>query len=217
MHPYEEAQNKFFSDRLSKFGLDVKTLHWESPHTQRTRFVELLKACTFFPRSGQIKLLDYGCGLGHLYGFAVENNLIESWDIKYTGADINPELIAKCKEQYPGVDFRIKDETLYGEKFDFTLCSGIYNLKFDQDFDIDSHYLSDLKKLFEITGHVVAVNFQSDKGLPLIKENLREQEKKKFYFHNKEKVLNNLKTITTNIKTSEGYLRHDFTVYLIKG
>lgn len=216
MHKYEEEQNKFFSERFEKFGFNIKTLHWESPFTQRARFVELLKVCTFFPKDGPVTLLDFGCGLGHLYEFIKENDLLNSWKIKYTGIDINGDLINECKKQFPGADFKLKDDSLYGENYDFILCSGIFNLKFSEDLDIDAHYINEIKKLFEITNHAVAVNFQSDKALPLIPEKLREGEKKKFYFHNKETVLNNLKNIAANIKVSEGYLVHDFTVYLLK-
>jgi len=216
MHQYEESQNKFFSDLYKKHRFSHKSLCWESPFTQQARFIELLKICTMADVSGPIKLLDFGCGLGHMYKFIKEQGLIENWKIDYTGADINKDFIEAAKKEMPGVKFRIKDDSIFDERFDFILCSGLYNLKFSQDFDIGKHYTEELEKLFNIADKGVAVNFQTVWAIPLIPRNLVETEKKRFYFHDPEEVVKNLKKITENIQTKDGYLPHDFTVYLLK-
>ncbi|MCX5749592.1 MAG: class I SAM-dependent methyltransferase [Candidatus Saganbacteria bacterium] len=216
MHPYEEDQNKFFGDLYKKHGYSHKSLCWETPFTQQARFIELLKICAMVNTSGTITILDFGCGLGHLYKFIKDQKLIENWKLDYTGVDINKDFIEAAKREMPMVKFRIKNDSVYSEKYDFVLASGLYNLKFSEDFDIHKYYTEELIKLFAIAQRGVAVNFQSNGAIPLIPKHLLEQEKKKFYFHDKQEVLNNLKKVTENIKFVDGYLPHDFTVYLLK-
>ncbi len=216
MNMYESEQNKFFSQRLKKFGFSHKTLSWESPYTQQTRFLELMKVFNMTDVAGASTLLDFGCGLGHLYKFICDNGILESWKIAYSGVDINPDLIKEAKSRFSGVDFRIKDDSVFGRSFDFIVCSGIYNLKFAEDFDIGKHYTEELGKLFACAEKGVAVNFQSTNGIVQIPEKYRKEEQQKFYFFDIANVKEQLSSITQNISTAEGYLPNDFTVYLMK-
>lgn len=218
MHHYEQSQNEYFSARLKKYGFSHKTLSWESPFTQNTRFIELLKICTMGAKLKDFSLLDFGCGLGHLYKFIKDNGLVESWGISYEGVDINPGLLAEAAKRFPPARFTIKDEGLYNRKFDYVLCSGLYNLKFSEEFDVAARYKEELSRLFSAAQCGLAVNFQTQGALPMIPKRLREKEIKRFYFHDPEKVLKDLKTITGNISVSSNYLPGDYdvTFYLLK-
>jgi len=218
MHRYEENQNEYFGGRFKKYGFSHKSLSWESPFTQNARFVELLKVCTMGPKIKDITLLDFGCGLGHLYKLIESNGLLGSWKIDYEGVDINPDFIAEASRKFPAAKFTLKDDGLYNRKFDYIVCSGLYNLKFSEDFDISAHYKAELAKLFDAAQCGLAVNFQTQNALPLIPKRLREGEEKRFYFHDPEKLLENLKTITANVTISGNYLPgdYDITFYLTK-
>lgn len=218
MHPYEENQNDYFSRRFKKYGFSHKTLSWESPFTQNARFVELLKVCTMGQKLKDITLLDFGCGLGHLYKFIKDNGLLDSWGIDYEGADINQTLIAEASKNFPRAKFTLKDESIYQRQFDYTVCSGIYNLKFSEEFDISLRYREELSRLYSGVRCGLAVNFQTLNALPLIPERLREGEKQKFYFHDPARLLNDLRTITANVSISGNYLPGDYdvTFFLLK-
>lgn len=218
MHHYEENQNEYFGGRFKKYGFSHKSLSWESPFTQNARFVELLKVCTLGSKLKDISLLDFGCGLGHLFKFIKDNGLLESWGINYEGTDINPAFIDEASKKFSAARFTLKDDGLYKRKFDYTVCSGLYNLKFSEDFDIAAHYKGELARLFDAAQCGLAVNFQTQNALPLIPKRLREGEKKRFYFHDPEKVLEDLKTISSNISISNNYLPgdYDITFYLPK-
>lgn len=166
----------------------------------------------------EMELLDFGCGLGHLYKFIKGNGLLESWGIHYEGTDINPDFITEASKKFPAAKFTIKDDGIYSRKFDYVVCSGLYNLKFSEDFDIAARYKDELSKLFNCAQNGLAVNFQTQRALPLIPERLREGEMKRFYFHDTKKVLEDLKTITEKIMISNNYLPGDYdvTFYLLK-
>ena len=212
---YLKKQNEFFTPLLKKHGYSVSALHWGSEASQNQRFIELLKIFTMFDSAGTVRLLDMGCGLGHLYKFLKNQGLIEGWKIEYSGVDINEDFIKEAQKHHPEAKFRMKDETIYDEKFDVVLCSGIFNLKFSEDFDIDAYYTEELSRLFKASTYGASANFQSRAGIPFIPKRELEKELKRFYFHEEEKVADNLKSITSNIKVSRGYLPNDFTVYLL--
>ena len=212
---YEQNQNKFFAALFKKHGFSVHSLHWNSEGTQNKRFVELLKIFILCDTAGTVSVLDFGCGLGHLYKFLEDYGIISSLKIDYTGADINERLIKEAKEKFPGARFRVKDEAIYAEKFGFVFCSGVFNLKFSEEFDIEKYYIGELLGLYAISRYGIAVNFQSKEGLGMIPQKDLAKEKKRFYFHDENKVMENLKTITPKIRISKGYLPNDFTVYLL--
>ena len=212
MHHYEESQNQYFSGRFKKYGFSHKSLSWESPFTQNDSFLELLKVCTMGSKFKDFSLLDFGCGLGHLYKFIKDNGLIGSWGIAYKGVDINEKFVAEASKNFPSARFELKTDAVYEEPFDYTVCSGIYNLKFSEDFDISAHYKQELAKLFNTVRCGLSVNFQTQNALPLIPKRLREGEKERFYFHDPEKLLCDMKTITGNISVLNNYLPGDYDI-----
>ncbi len=216
MHQYEKDQNNFFSQRFKKHGNSQKALSWESPYTQQARFVELLKIYTLCDVIGHTTLLDFGCGLGHLYKWAKGNGFLSAWNIDYFGTDINTEFIRENHANFPETEFFLKDDSLYNKNFDIIVCSGLYNLKFSDDFDIAAHYKAELKQLFDICGRGIAVNFQSVNAIPLIPEHIRKTETGRFFFHDRDKVMKDLEQITGDLHYIEGYLPNDFTIYLLK-
>ena len=212
---YLKKQNDYFSSLFKKYGFSVNSLHWNSEGTQNKRFVELLKIFLLCDTAGTVRLLDFGCGLGHLYKFLHDYDIITSLKIDYVGADINDQFIKEAQRNFPDARFRIKDETVYDEEYGFVFCSGIFNLKFSEEFDIDRYYVEEISRLFKTAKYGVGVNFQSKEGLEMIPKKDLKKELKKFYFHDEAKVMENLKTITLNIRMSKGYLPNDFTVYLL--
>jgi len=65
------------------------------------------------PQEGE-NILDLGCGTGQLA------DRIKLHGAKVTGIDASPEMIAKAKEKYPGIEFLVKDARSFSfiEKFD---------------------------------------------------------------------------------------------------
>ncbi len=218
MNQYEQQQLEYFSQRLKKYGFSHRTLSWESPFTQNCRFVELLKICTMGQKYNDFSLLDFGCGLGHLYKFIKDEGFLSSWQVNYIGTDINKELLNEARKNFPNANFVLKEENIFQNRYDYIVCSGLYNLKFSEDFDISKHYTSELKDLFACANEGLSVNFQTEKALLLIPKWHQKTELKRFYFHDPQKIFDDLKTITSNISISTNYLPgdYDITFYLLK-
>ena len=52
--------------------------------------------------SAPVRLLDFGCGAGHLYEHLIRNNRT---DIEYHGIDLSSRFIRTCRNKHPQTDF----------------------------------------------------------------------------------------------------------------
>lgn len=113
-------------------GDTAEALQW-SPEGQRWRFEKLLDmaaSASGHSLKGQ-RLLEIGCGLGHLYPMLRES--LGATD--YTGIDIVPELIEHAMQAYPGAKFECRNvfEKPLPQEFDFVFISGVFNAPFRED------------------------------------------------------------------------------------
>jgi SAM-dependent methyltransferase len=76
------------------------------------------------------EVLDVGCGLGALH----EHLLGAGLQCRYTGYDINPQLIERARQRHPAVTFEVRD-ILREEfpQFDFIVSSSSFNLKLEHE------------------------------------------------------------------------------------
>lgn len=88
---------------------------------QALRFQQLVKVGSL---AGQ-RILDVGCGLGHLYPFLVT----ACGAVDYTGIDIVPETIAYAAAKHPQARFFCHDlqHAPLPERFDYVLMCGVFN------------------------------------------------------------------------------------------
>lgn len=71
---------------LKKFGDTPKGVDWTKEEQVDYRYQTMLELINFHHITQKISLLDYGCGLSHLYEYIKKNNLNH---IEYTGLEIN--------------------------------------------------------------------------------------------------------------------------------
>lgn len=141
----------YFTKRLRHFGDTPASVGW-SEKGQLLRYQAISELLSFNNSS----VLDFGCGKGDLYRFLKTKGL----NLKYTGMDINPELIRIAREKYPEAIFRTIDleKEELNEKFDFIIICGVFNLKISGVKE--SAYWS-IKKLFCNTKKTLLFNCPS--------------------------------------------------------
>ncbi len=113
----------FFNHHLNKFGDRPEALRW-TPNGQLRRFHALLDIA---PDLSNRTVLDYGCGKGDFYNFLKQRGI----SVRYTGVDINKNLITLAKKKYPECTFSvmcIDEEPLEG-LFDYIFICGVFNLR----------------------------------------------------------------------------------------
>jgi SAM-dependent methyltransferase len=116
---------KFYTEKISEFGQDVRSLNWGSRESQSLRFAVLAGIGDLNGAS----VLDIGCGLGDFYQWMKEQNYAPD----YSGIDITPKMVELCKERFPEADFHVGpilgNEALQHEGYDYLFASGIFYLQ----------------------------------------------------------------------------------------
>jgi SAM-dependent methyltransferase len=115
-----------YSNRLAQHGATDAALGW-TKSKQKLRYRVLLEYWLAQPPPSPMRVLDFGCGFGDLYGYARERGM----QLDYTGLDINEDLVAVARRRYPGVRFLCLDlfEQPLAEPFDIVLSCGVHNYR----------------------------------------------------------------------------------------
>lgn len=105
---------------LNKYDNDYDKVGWHSGEDgQKNRFKVLLDIGV---KDGD-SIVDFGCGLGDLYGYLRDNN----YKVKYIGVDICDFLIEQAKEKYPKGKFvTINSLNDVSSNFDWFIASGVF-------------------------------------------------------------------------------------------
>ena len=126
-----------FDKRIEIYGAGLQSVDWKSTEAQYNRFRQLLKvAC----RTESFSINDYGCGCGELINFLKASN----FDFDYFGFDVSSQMIEKAGEIYQSFDnCRFSTESKDLPVADYTIASGIFNLKFGASDDYWKEYMSE--------------------------------------------------------------------------
>lgn len=105
-----------------KHGYSPDATQQSSVETQEKRLSVLLEMIGDL--SGK-KILDFGCGTGHLLSLLEKTEFSGS----YVGYDISTELLSLAKQRYPKSRFELKNilEQPIEESFDWIVISGVFN------------------------------------------------------------------------------------------
>lgn len=119
----EQLENHF-DKRVEKYGAGLQSVDWKSTEAQYNRFRQLLKVVN---RADPFSINDYGCGCGELI------NLLKAggFNFEYFGFDVSSQMVEQSREIYRAFDnCRFSTESRDLPVADYTIASGIFNLKF---------------------------------------------------------------------------------------
>jgi SAM-dependent methyltransferase len=133
---------------------------WQTAPAQQSNYNILLGIVGKLEQ--QQRILDVGCGSGHLY-----RSLDARAGIDYVGIDIRSDVIQSLKGEFKGQEDRFLDHTLdsYVEDekppmFYYVFASGTYNIKVD-DSDMQEYLEDQINKLWGLAQIGVAFNCTS--------------------------------------------------------
>jgi SAM-dependent methyltransferase len=190
---------KRYSERLAQHGPTIAALGWTKPkHNLRYRI--LLEY--WLPAERPLRVLDFGCGFGDLYGYAVRQGI----ELDYTGLDINADLIRVAQDRYPNARFICRDAFTesFDEQFDVVLASGVHNFRVadNAEFNKESFELFNRLSVFGF-----AVNFLSNRV---------NFEAKDIYYASPEEILGLTMQFTSRAALRHDYMPFEFTVFADK-
>lgn len=113
----------------------------------------------FVSRPG-VSLLDYGCGLGHLF----EHLRLQGRQVNYLGMDMLPDFVRACRDKYgTQASFElIEPSQTLTQSHDIVFSSGVFNICSHGDVHESRKYaLERLAQLFKAAREVLVCDFQS--------------------------------------------------------
>lgn len=124
----KEEIKSFYEKNLSQFGPSAQGVGWKNDEAQTIRFQQLAK---LFIRP-EFSLNDLGCGVGDFVAFAGERLS----GCLYRGYDVMEEMVGAARQKYgrfSNVSFHMIENAGAMEMADYTIASGIFNIRFDKD------------------------------------------------------------------------------------
>jgi SAM-dependent methyltransferase len=132
-----------YDEKILLHGCTASGVGWNSIESQQMRFAQLLKVVD---SSVLFSIDDFGCGYGALADYLRR----ERYSFNYCGFDISPQMIRKAKELHPTTS-----EVAFVEReselpiADYTVASGIFNLKSDTPVREWEAYILDTLATFD--------------------------------------------------------------------
>jgi SAM-dependent methyltransferase len=124
--------DRYYTGKVEEHGPTPRGVDWNGEASQELRFAQLLELC----RGERVfSLNDYGCGYGALVGYLARVGL----EADYRGFDISTAMVDHARAAHPGMRFVTREEDL--EPSDFTVASGIFNVKLDTAFEFWTDYV----------------------------------------------------------------------------
>ena len=195
----------YYADKLSEHGATSKGVDWKDDASQMLRFQELLRTVQF---DGATSILDFGCGFGSLY--SVLRNA--GFRGNYTGLDISEEMVEKARELNGVEGARWTTALVDGERFDYVLASGVFNVKLDHNDDNWRDYMKTTLEAFDrraMNGFAFNV-LTSYSDLEYRREDLFYADPLEWFDYCK-------REFSPRVVLNHGYPLYEFTVAVLKG
>ena len=144
-----DTVNNYYTKKVKEFGNTPKGVDWNGTESQELRFQQL---CKVIEPGQDFSILDFGCGYGAMLGYMQQNFS----DFNFTGLDISDEMIAQAKAtNLESVNATWKTKLDDEERFDYTIASGVFNVRLD---------VSDEEWVKYILDTLIYINKHSKKG-----------------------------------------------------
>lgn len=146
---------------LEKYGDTHKGVDWPDEQDVYARYKVMLDVIS--PAvSGNVSLLDFGCGASHLYEYILNNKLDF---IQYSGLDLSEKFVDLSRRKYPNIQFfclDILDDQIHLPSFDYIVMNGVFTEKRDLSFDeMFSYFKRVVRRIFAYTRIGFAFNVMS--------------------------------------------------------
>lgn len=152
---------------FSKFGDTPKGVDWTKEEQVSVRYKAMLELVDFreksFNHSDTKTVLDYGCGLSHLYEYLLKEKLNY---IEYTGLEISEIFFNQSKIKYPKNNYILGDilldNSLLKTNYDYILMNGVFTEKRDLSYeDMFAYFSQMIEKIYPYCNKGIAFNVMS--------------------------------------------------------
>lgn len=205
---------KHYEDCFKIHGDNNKGVDWPNQKDAEIRYqvmLDIIKFDQIHENSGEDRcsLLDFGCGLGHLYEYVLEHKV----NVEYTGLDLSNVFIEECKKKYPDRNFILGDLLInkdpLPQNYDYIILNGVLTEKREMFFE---EMLDYFKRL------ILRVYGECNKGIAFNVMSKDVDWERDDLFHLPLNVLSSflVKELTRDFIIRNDYGLYEYTVYLYK-
>jgi SAM-dependent methyltransferase len=202
----EEELKNFYRKNLGAHGASAMGVGWKNEEAQSIRFQQLAKV---FIRS-TFSVNDLGCGVGDFVAFA--RGKFEK--CRYTGYDVMEDMISAANQKYghlENVNFYLIAQAEEMPPADYTVASGIFNIRFEKDND---SWLQYILKTLRVMDAKSSLGFSFN---ILTKYSDKEFMKPELYYADPCLLFDFCKTdFSKNVALLHDYNQYDFTIIVRK-
>lgn len=143
----------YYDEKIQVHGPTARGVDWNSSESQQMRFGQLLK---LIDATLPFTINDFGCG----YGALVDYLRVEHKEFQYCGFDISLLMTTKAKELHTADNhLRFVNHESDLPQADYTVASGIFNVKLDnQSSEWDQYVLDTLETINALSQKGFAFN-----------------------------------------------------------
>lgn len=205
---------KHYEHCFDKYGDTPKGVDWTKESQVDIRYSVMLELINYYEKSftldKKFSLLDFGCGLSHLYEFIKKKDINF---ILYNGLEISEKFFNESKKKFPENNYIfgdiLKDHNLIDNNYEFIILNGVFTEKRNVSFSTMFEYFEKMVSLvYNKCQKAIAFNVMS-KQVDWEVETL---------FHVPLDDISNFltKKITRNFVIRNDYGLYEYTVYLYK-
>lgn len=113
-------------------------------------------------RSRPVRILDFGCGTGHLYQHI---QTLDKLNVDYHGIDLSQRFIDTARSRHPKANFTCGDVMRHPQIlqcYDYVIINGVFTSKVEMSYEVMLRFWQQtIKLLFNKASHGIAFNAMS--------------------------------------------------------
>lgn len=199
---------KFYESCYDRYGDCPLGVDWPKIEDVDKRYNVMLDIIK--DKSTKATLLDFGCGLSHLYEYLLHNNITS---INYSGLDISEKFTEASKKKFPNITYYnidlLSDNHLELPLFDYIIMNGIFTEKRDLSHSEMFGFLCKLiNKVFTYVEIGIAFNVMS----PVV-----DWYDDKLFYLSIDQILEYIcKNLSRHVIIRHDYGLYEYTIYVYK-
>lgn len=135
--PFVDAARRYYTDAFLRHGAVAAGVDWSDPASQNLRFEQLMR---IVDHGGVFSVNDYGCGYGALAEWLASHDRT----FRYCGFDVSLPMLEHARRAFSGrEDVAFVDRLDALPVSDYTVASGVFNVKQDADSTEWTEYVVD--------------------------------------------------------------------------
>lgn len=208
MKAIEADLKGYYEEKMASHGPNAMGVGWKNEMAQIVRFDQLYRIIN---EKKDFSINDLGCGLGDFFEYLLKK---ECSGFIYRGYDMLESMLTLAREKFPTTGqakFIQINNSREMETADYTVASGIFNLKYGMDDKAWKEYILDTLQ---------AINEKSSKGFAfnmLTSYSDKEYMQEELYYSDPLFFFDHCKrNYSKNIALLHDYYEYDFTILVRK-